>query len=79
MTEKEKRIIKSLGYTSYAMYQYIKYHPKFENKQMQWELGFSKESTYRSFNKLKKSGVITVNGYQEKRIFTINPESEWKI
>jgi hypothetical protein len=79
MTDKEKLIIKKLGYTTYVMYQYIKFHPKFHNKDMQWELGLSKESTYRSFNKLKKSNIIKVTGHNFQRRFTILPDNEWDV
>ena len=79
MTDKEKLIIKKLGYTSYVMYQYIKHHPTFQNKEMQWELGFSKESTYRSFKKLKTCGIISIEGNCYNRVFTINNELDWKI
>ena len=79
MTNKEKLIIKKLGYTTYVMYQYIKFHPTFHNKDMQWELGLSKESTYRSFNKLKKSNIIKITGHSYHRNFSILSESEWEL
>lgn len=79
MTNKEKLIIKRLGYTTYVMYQYIKSHNTFHNKDMQWELGLSKESTYRSFKKLKTYNIITISGHCQKRKFNINPENDWKL
>lgn len=79
MTDKEKLIIKQLGYTTYVMYQYIKFHPKFHNKDMEWELGLSKESRYRSLGKLKKLNIIKVTGNAYHRNFTICSESEWKL
>lgn len=79
MSEKEKLIIKQLGYTTFVLYYYILHNKTFSNKEMEWELGMSKESRYRALQKLKAHGVIQVSGYCYNREFTVCHENNWQF
>lgn len=79
MTNKEKLIVKHLGYTTFVLYYYILHNKSFSNKDMEFELGFSKESRYRALQKLKKCNIINVTGYCYNRQFTVNNEKEWRF
>jgi predicted transcriptional regulator len=79
MTNKEKLIVKNLGYTTFALYYYICHNKYFSNKDMEFELGFSKESRYRALQKLKKASIINVVGNSYNREFTVNDQSKWNI
>jgi predicted transcriptional regulator len=79
MTNKEKLIVKNLGYTTFVLYYYIRHNKTFSNKDMEFELGFSKESRYRALQKLKKAGIIDVVGHSYNRQFTVYNESNWKF
>lgn len=79
MTSKEKQIVKQLSYTSFILYYYIKHHKTFSNKEMEFELGLSKESRFRSLKALRKANIINVTGHSYNRIFTVMDEKEWKL
>jgi predicted transcriptional regulator len=78
MTTKEKLIVKQLGYTTFALYTYIKSNSNFSNKEMEWELGLSKESRFRALKLLKKHNIISVQK-QSNRIFTVLGEDTWTL
>lgn len=79
MTNKEKLIVKNLGYTTFALYYYILHNKRFSNKHMEFELGFSKESRYRALQNLKNAGIINVTGHSYTREFIVNEESKWQL
>jgi hypothetical protein len=79
MNENEKLLVKKLGYIAFVLYTYAKHHPEFHNKDMQWELGLSKESTQRYLQKLKQANVIIIHGHCHTRIFEIVKEKNWTL
>jgi Mn-dependent DtxR family transcriptional regulator len=79
MTNKEKLIVKKLGYSTFVLYNYIKYNSTFSNKDMEYELGMSKESRYRALRNLKNKNIIKVDGYAYNRFFQIMDEKDWSL
>jgi Mn-dependent DtxR family transcriptional regulator len=78
MTSKEKLIVKHLGYTTFALYYYIKATPKFDNKTMEQELGLSKQSRFRALRDLKEKNIITIK-QRSNRTFTVLGEESWTL
>lgn len=79
MTSKEKLLVKRLGYVTFSIYSYVKHHPEFHNKDMQWELGVSARSTQRAFEDLKKCNIFILHGHCHNRFFEIQQEKDWLI
>lgn len=80
MSNKEKAIIRNLGYSPFVLYQYIKHTAEFSNKDVEFELGMSECTRKRTLQVLKKHNIIKNTGkHGYSRSFSIIAESDWSI
>ena len=75
MTIKEMNIIKQLGYSTFALYSYIKQNRVFTNKELLYNLGMSDQSRHRGFTALKKYNIIQCIQPIYTNLFSFHPST----
>ena len=78
MTNKEKQIVRRVGYSSFAVYWYLK-SGFTTSETLRYELGLSRQSFSRSIKKLRAENIVESQGSTHKLKYLLKPESEWKI
>lgn len=80
MTKKETLILRKLSYSAFGFYMYIKHNPTASNKDIEFDLGYSRQSIHRAQKILRSCNIIKNIGKRSNgRIFTILPETEWAL
>jgi DNA-binding transcriptional ArsR family regulator len=78
MTNKEKLIVKRLGYTTYVLFRYSLTNHRPSREKLISELGMSQQSITRGYKALTEANIVKLEGKYKPYVYLL-PEDMWNL